>query len=60
LDAAHACSNTRTLATRKLALIEQKMADLAAMQRALSGLVRQCDVGDGHAACPIIEAMARE
>lgn len=60
LDAACACGETRTLAIRKLGLIERKMADLAAIQQALGGLVRQCDAGDGHASCPIIEALARD
>jgi MerR family mercuric resistance operon transcriptional regulator len=35
------------------------MADLAAMQQVLGGLVQQCDVGGG-AACPIIDALDRE
>ena len=48
LDAACACNETRMLAVRKLGLIEQKMADLAAMRQALGGLVLQCDAGDGH------------
>jgi MerR family mercuric resistance operon transcriptional regulator len=45
---------------RKLGLIEQKMADLAAMRQALDGLIQQCDAGDSHAACPIIEVLARD
>jgi MerR family mercuric resistance operon transcriptional regulator len=60
LDAACACDETRALAVRKLGLIEQKMADLAAMRHALDGLVQQCDAGEDHAACPIIEALARD
>jgi MerR family mercuric resistance operon transcriptional regulator len=60
LDAACACNETRTLAVRKLGLIEQKMADLAAMRQALGGLVQQCDTGDGHATCPIIDVLTGE
>lgn len=60
LDTACACGETRALAVRKLSLIEQKMADLAAIRQALGGLVRQCDAGDGHAACPIIEVLAND
>ncbi|MGQ0708437.1 MAG: Hg(II)-responsive transcriptional regulator [Rhodoferax sp.] len=60
LDAACACSETRTLAVRKLGLIKQKMADLAAMRQALGGLVQRCDAGDGHATCPIIDVLARD
>jgi MerR family mercuric resistance operon transcriptional regulator len=58
LDAACACNQARTLATRKMGPIEQKMADLAAMRQALGGLVQQCDAGDGHTACPIIDVLA--
>jgi MerR family mercuric resistance operon transcriptional regulator len=58
LDAACACGETRALAVRKLSLIEQKMADLAAMRQALGGLVQQCDAGDGGANCPIIDVLA--
>jgi MerR family mercuric resistance operon transcriptional regulator len=59
LDATCACSETRALAVRKLAMIEQKMTHLAAMQQVLGALVRQCDAGDG-AACPIIDALQGE
>ena len=57
LDAACACTETRALAARKLSLIEQKMADLAAMRQALGGLVQQCDTRTGGADCPIIDAL---
>lgn len=58
LDTACACTETRALAARKLQLIAQKMADLAAMQNMLNGLVQQCDAGTGDADCPIIDALA--
>lgn len=57
LDAACACDETRVLAVRKLSLIEQKMADLAVMRQALGSLVQQCDAGDGHTSCPIIDML---
>ena len=60
LDEACACTETRALAVRKLTLIEQKIADLHAMRQVLGGLVQQCNAGDGGAACPIIDALARE
>lgn len=60
LDAACACADTRTLAIRKLSLIERKIADLAAMRQALGNLVQQCDAGGGHAACPIIDVLERD
>ena len=58
LDVARACGETQALAGRKLGLIEQKIADLAAMQRVLGELVQQCDVRDGHTTCPIIDDRA--
>jgi MerR family transcriptional regulator, mercuric resistance operon regulatory protein len=60
LDEACACAKTRTLAARKVALIEQKIADLAAMRKVLARLVKQCDQGDGGAACPIIDVLATD
>jgi MerR family mercuric resistance operon transcriptional regulator len=60
LNATCACADTRELAARKLALIEQKMADLAVMRQALGDLVAQCDAGKGGAVCPIIDVLTRE
>ena len=60
LDTGCACDETRTLAVRKLSLIEQKITDLAAIRKALGGLVNQCDAGDGHASCPIIDVLASD
>lgn len=60
LDAACACAETRKLAARKRVLIEQKIADLTAMQRVLAGLVQQCDAGDSGTACPIIDVLAQD
>ncbi|SFB11996.1 MerR family transcriptional regulator, mercuric resistance operon regulatory protein [Collimonas sp. OK607] len=54
------CTKTRALAAGKLALIEQKMIDLAAMHQVLAGLVQQCDVRHGGANCPIIDVLAGE
>ena len=60
LDVARACGETQALAGRKLGLIEQKIADLAAMQRVLGELVQQCDARDGHTTCPIIDVLAKD
>lgn len=60
LDAACACADTKALAVHKQELIDQKLADLAAMRQALSELIQQCDAAGDEAACPIIEALARE
>ena len=59
LNAAGACAETRELAARKLALIEQKLTDLAAMRKALARLVRSCDTGNGKA-CPITHVLATD
>lgn len=58
LDESHACAETRELAAHKLEVIENKLADLKAMRKALVALVRQCDSGVAKVACPIIHALA--
>ncbi|MEP6609907.1 MAG: Hg(II)-responsive transcriptional regulator [Burkholderiaceae bacterium] len=60
LDVVHACAETRDLGARKLQIIEQKLADLTAMRKALAKLMRQCDSLDGTGACPIIDALATD
>ncbi len=60
LDEAGACRETRELAARKLHLIESKLADLTAMRKALSKLMRACDSVDSSGACPIIHALATD
>jgi hypothetical protein len=55
-----ACAKTRDLAARKLALIEQKISELANMRDALSKLVGQCDRKLKRGACPIIEILQWE
>ncbi|TBR76553.1 MAG: Hg(II)-responsive transcriptional regulator [Burkholderiaceae bacterium] len=57
LDEAHACVETRELAAHKLQTIETKLADLAAMRKALMTLLRQCDAGAMKGNCPIIHAL---
>jgi MerR family mercuric resistance operon transcriptional regulator len=56
LDAKGACRETRSLAAMKLALVEQKLLDLAKLRDALRGLVAACDKPHG-ATCPIIEQL---
>lgn len=60
LDRAYACSETRELAVHKLAIIESKLADLKAMQKALTSLLRQCDAGTASGSCPIMHALAAD
>jgi len=54
-----ACAETRKLAARKLALINQRMADLASMKRVLARLVQKCDARNGGTSCPIIDVLAQ-
>lgn len=56
LDAQGACRETCSLATMKLALVEQKLLELAKLRDALRGMVAECDKPHG-AACPIIEQL---
>lgn len=60
LDEARACSETRELAARKLEIIAEKLADLRAMRKALTALLRQCDTGSVGSGCPIIHALAAD
>lgn len=60
LDEARACAKTRGLAAHKLQVIEDKLADLKAMRKALTALMRQCDIGATRGACPIIHALAAD
>lgn len=60
LEEACACSETRALAAHKVALIDQKVADLAAMRIALADLVRQCDSGEPAKGCPIIHVLSQD
>jgi MerR family mercuric resistance operon transcriptional regulator len=54
------CAETKALAERKLAMVEEKITDLAAIQNALKGLVTQCSKGSRGCGCPIIDALAAE
>lgn len=60
LDRACACKETRALASRKMAIVERKIADLSAMRQVLGGLIRQCDAERGGADCPIIDVLAKD
>ncbi|WP_281806778.1 MerR family transcriptional regulator [Methylocystis echinoides] len=60
LEGADCCSDTRELAAHKVALIEGKSLDLAAMRDALAALVGQCETGQTEGFCPIISVLARD
>jgi MerR family mercuric resistance operon transcriptional regulator len=60
LDLADACVKSCDLAERKLVVIDQKMAELAAIRRALAKLMAECDKKSRRAPFPIIAALQRE
>jgi MerR family mercuric resistance operon transcriptional regulator len=59
LDAKGACTENRSLAVAKLALVEKKLLDLAKLRDVLQALVAACDQPHG-ASCPIIEQLENE
>ena len=59
-DAVLGCAETRELTARKVAAIDQKLADLASMRVALVSLTEQCSPGRGTKPCPIIGALAQD
>jgi MerR family mercuric resistance operon transcriptional regulator len=60
LDETHACAETRELAALKLQGIDRRLADLKAMRKALTLLLRECEMGAATGACPIIGALAAD
>ena len=61
LEEVRACAKTRSMAVRKMTLIDQKLTGLIAMRAALASLVQQCDAGLPTKGCPIIiKALAQE
>ena len=51
------CAETKALAERKLTTVDEKIADLTAIQKAIKGLVTQCSKGSRGCGCPIIDAL---
>lgn len=54
------CGETKALAERKLTMVEEKITDLTAIQKALRGLVTKCSKGSRGCGCPIIDALAQD
>lgn len=54
------CRETRNLAEQKLAVVEEKLADLAAIRKALKTMIAACDRGGGGRGCPIIESLSED
>jgi MerR family transcriptional regulator, mercuric resistance operon regulatory protein len=59
LDVADGCAKSCNLAEKKLTVIDQKIAELSVMRRALAKLVAQCDKKARRGACPIIQSLQR-
>jgi len=60
LDEARACAESRELAAHKLQVVEEQLADLKAMRKALTALLHQCDTEATKGGCPIIHALAAD
>ena len=60
LEEARACAETRALAAHKMRLIDRKLTGLAAMRKALAGLVQQCDMKQPSKGCPIIQVLEQD
>lgn len=56
-DREDTCAEVRRLAAGHLADIRAKIADLRALERALSDAVRRCDTGE-LAGCPLIDTLS--
>ena len=54
------CVETRELAERKLVIVEEKLADLNAMQDARTDLISACRRGGRGCGCPLIDALASD
>lgn len=51
------CAETKSIAQRKLELVEEKLSDLAAIQAALKRLIQSCKSEPGGHGCPIIDSL---
>lgn len=60
LEGSQTCASTRSIAARKLAMVEAKLTDLLAMKTALAAMVARCDTEDARADCPIIQALIND
>ena len=53
-----ACTEVREISTAHLADVRQRIADLRAMERVLSSVIRECDAGQ-QPGCRLIDALSR-
>lgn len=56
-DGQGACAEVREISIAHLADVRARIADLRAMERVLSGAIRQCDAGQ-QPGCPLIDALS--
>ncbi len=54
------CAETRVLGEKKLAIVQRKLDELAAIRQALDNLVSQCAQGSRGKGCPLIDALESE
>lgn len=54
------CAETKILAQSRLAVVEEKIADLEAIRQALKGLIAKCSKGSRGCGCPVIDALIEE
>ena len=54
------CAETKHLAEKKLVMVEEKLADLAAIRKALKTMVAACGKGRGGRGCPIIDSLIED
>ena len=58
LEDGQSCRETRLLAEHKLAVVEERIADLNRMRRLLKGLIAECAAGQRPRSCPIIATLS--
>lgn len=58
-DTGRTSAEVREIASRHLALVDERMADLAQLRDALQGLVQSC-AGDGQPDCAILNALTAD
>ena len=58
LEDGQGCRETRLLAEKKLAMIEERISDLARMRKLLKTLIGECESGKRPRACPIIATLS--
>jgi MerR family mercuric resistance operon transcriptional regulator len=54
------CAETKALAETRLAVVEEKIADLEAIRKAMKGLVAKCSKGSRGCGCPVIDALIED